>query len=448
MHRRIFAKRIPMRTYCLILFCLLAAAACPAVFAGDSTHYTLRDLCRTANDNAQTIRIATDEVFIAEQEKKRALSVLIPRATAFGSHTSHKDTSFTSPDTTTVGVKLTQSFTINGKELIAYDVTKKGIDKTSFTLEGIRSDYLLQVALTYFDTLEAKRLLEIADADVQRLDAHKNAVKEKLRVGSVTRTDLYRAEAALSRAMSDRVMAGSAVIQNKARIVELTGIADPFVIYDEDITPMEGFEPSLAGIQETALENRYEIKAAKKNLEIADQTISYEKGDYWPTLSLETGYRESDMSYGSSSLPGGLGGIAESDAQDTYIQAELVFTLFDGGLRRAQINQAMARKRQAEQDLSQTQKNIILESTVAFSDYETARKVLINLADELKAAQENHKAVQMQYQYGMADIIDMMDANTLLVQAERSMSNARYALLQTMYRILHTQGDLVDHLLD
>ncbi|MEE4365584.1 MAG: TolC family protein [Desulfotignum sp.] len=437
-----------MRTCCLVFIFCLAAAGYPNLYAADSARYTLNDLCRAANDNARTIRIATDEVFIAEQEKKRALSVLVPRATAFGSHTNHKDTSFISPDTTTVGVKLTQSFTLNGKELIAYDVTKKGIDKTLFTLEGIRSDYLLQVALSYFDTLEAKRLLEIAEADVQRLAAHKNAVKEKLRVGSVTRTDLYRAEAALSRAMSDRVMAGSAVIQNKARLVELTGIGEPFVISDEDITPMEEFDPTLAAIQETAMQNRYEIQEAEKNLEISDQTVSYEKGDYWPKLNLETGYRESDTSYGSSGAAGGLAGNIASDAEDTYIQAELVFTLYDGGLRKAQINQAMARKRQAAQALSQTRKEIILESTVAFSDYETARKVLVNLDDELKAAQENHKAVQMQYQYGMADIIDMMDANTLLVQAERSMSNARYAMLQTMYRILHTQGELLAYLLE
>jgi outer membrane protein len=48
----------------------------------------------------------------------------------------------------------------------------------------------------------------------------------------------------------------------------------------------------------------------------------------------------------------------------------------------------------------------------------------------------------MQYQYGMADIVDMMDANTLLVQSERRISNARYALYQTIYRLFYTQGKL------
>jgi outer membrane protein len=85
---------------------------------------------------------------------------------------------------------------------------------------------------------------------------------------------------------------------------------------------------------------------------------------------------------------------------------------------------------------------------VAFSEYETAQKTLINLADELTSARENYQAVQMQYQYGMADIVDMMDANTLLVQSERRISNARYALYQTMYRLFYTQGKLPAHVLE
>jgi len=40
------------------------------------------------------------------------------------------------------------------------------------------------------------------------------------------------------------------------------------------------------------------------------------------------------------------------DTEEAYIQANLVFTLYDGGLRRAQVRQAVARQRQAKQALS------------------------------------------------------------------------------------------------
>jgi outer membrane protein len=427
-----------MKIHGLIVSVCLAMAVWKPVSAGETTHYTLNELCRAANENAEQIKIAEQDVMIARQEKQRARSVLIPRATAFGSYTRYKDTDVFSPNTASAGIRLNQSFTLNGRELIAYDVAKKGIETNAYTLEALRSSYLLEVALAYFDALEAKRMLEIAQADVERLQTHKQAVEEKLRVGSVTRTDLFRAEAELSRAKSDRETAQNGVVQTRAHIVRITGIDTKFSISDTDIQAKDPIEPPLAQIQSQALANRFEIQSARKNLEITDQTIQYEKGEYWPQLNLETGYRKSDVSYGSSIMGMNTG----SNDEEAYALAELQFTLFDGGLRRAQIRQAEAKRNQANQRLNQARNDIILESRVAFSEYETAQKTLINLADELTSAQENYQAVQMQYQYGMADIVDMMDANTLLVQSERRISNARYALYQTIYRLFYTQGKL------
>lgn len=430
--------------YGSFLFICLALAVCEGVAAKKTTHYTLNDLCRAANDTAEKIRIAENDVEIARQEKQRAKSVLIPRATTFGSYTRYKDTGIFSPDTASAGIRLNQSFTLNGRELIAYDVAKKGIETNAFTLEAIRAGYLLEVALSYFEALEAKRMLEIAQADVERLETHKQAVEEKLRVGSVTRTDLFRAEAELSRARTDREMALNGVIQTRAGLVRITGIDEEFSISETDIQNLEKMELTLEEIQAQALENRFEIKAAQKNLEIAGQTIRYEKGEYWPQLSLETGYRKSDVSYGTSLMGMDIG----DDNEDVYAMAELQFTLFDGGLRSAQIRQAQARKNQADERLNQARNDIVLETRVAFSEYETARKALLNLADELKSAQENFHAVEMQYRYGMADIVDMMDANTLLVQSERRISNARYALFQTIFKLLYTKGALPSHVLE
>ncbi|MEX1298825.1 MAG: TolC family protein [Desulfotignum sp.] len=427
-----------MRIYGVILSACLAMALCPGVSAKETAHYSLKQLCRAANDNAETIRIAAQDVVIARMDEQRARSVLIPRATTFGSYTRYKDTDIFSPNTASAGIRLNQSFTLNGRELIAYDVAKKGIETNVFTLEALRSAYLLEVTQAYFEALKAKRMLEISQADVERLETHKQAVEEKLRVGSVTRTDLFRAEAELSRARTDRELAQSRVIQTRADIVRITGIDDAFSISETDLQPMKNMDPSLEQIQTQALKNRFEIKAAQKNLEIAHQTIRYEKGEYWPQLSLETGYRKSDVSYGSSVISMDPG----SNNEEAYAMAELQFTLYDGGLRSAQIQQAEARKNQAHESLNQARNDIILESKIAISEYETARKALINLADELKSAQENYHAVQMQYQYGLADIVDMMDANTLLVQSERRISNARYALFQTIFKLVYTQGEL------
>ena len=76
------------------------------------------------------------------------------------------------------------------------------------------------------------------------------------------------------------------------------------------------------------------------------------------------------------------------------------------------------------------------------------KSTLLNLQDELKSAQENFNAVQMQFKYGMADSIDIMDANTLLVTAQRRISDAEYTYYLSVLKILYTKGDLVQYFLN
>jgi len=176
------------------------------------------------------------------------------------------------------------------------------------------------------------------------------------------------------------------------------------------------------------------IQEAKTNLEIAQKTIKFQKSDYWPTLSLEAGYRETDTEYGNL--------LQDGEIEDTYFTGELVFTLYDGGLRRAEIKQALADLKKTENALSLQKKQIILEAKVNFLENKAAKNTLFNLQDEIKSAQENFNAVQMQFKYGMADSIDIMDANTLLVSAQRRISDAQYLYYLSVLQILYTKGEL------
>ncbi len=405
------------------------------------TSYSLKDLAMLANRQSETIKIASEDVHIARQDKKRALSVLMPRATAFGAMTRYKEEDMAAPDTLTMGIKLTQSFTLNGKELIAYDVTKKSITGKQFSLESIRSQYLLQVSQAYFNILSAQKFLEIAQSDVKRLNSHLSAVKEKLNVGSVTKTDLYRAKAELSKSLTQKVIAENQLLQSKAVLQNLIIIDDNFNLENSELHKIDHFKCTLDDIQTQALNNRTEIKEAKINLEIARKTVKFEKSDYWPSLSLEAGYKETDIKYD-------LGPIQmKSDTEDLYFTGELVFTVFDGGLRRAEIRQALANLRKAEHALSLQRKQINLEAKINFLNNQTAKNTLFNLKDELKSAQENFNAVQMQFKYGMADSIDIMDANTLLVSAQRRILDAQYIYYFSVLKILYAKGELNQFLL-
>jgi len=433
--------RLPMNKTSIQLFFIFSFIFLSQVSGFCQKMYSLHELAQLANIHSETIKIAQDDVYIAEQDKARALSVLIPRATGYGSLNEYKNDNIAAPDTIAMGVKLTQSFTLNGKELIALDVTKRFIETKEFSLESIRSQYFLQVAQAYFNILSAQRFLEIAQSDVKRLETHKDAVKEKLSVGNVTKTDLFRAAAELSKSLTEQVVAENNVLKSKASMHNLVEIEEDFDVVKEDIKNLENYNDTLEDIQNHALKNRAEIKEAKKKVDIAKKTIKFEKSDYWPTIALEAGYKETDIKYDFAPRD------VNDDTEDLYIKGELVLTLYDGGLRKAEVRQAVAEWRKATNNLVLQEKNIKLDSKISFLDFTAAQSALLNLQDELISAQENFNAVQMQFKYGMADSIDMMDANTLLVTAQRRILEAKYVYFLSVLKIIYTKGDLISYLL-
>ncbi len=425
---------LPLLITALLLLCGTSYA--DQVTTVRDTAYSIVDLCQKALGTAEQIKLAENDLVIATEEKRRALSVLMPRATAFGSYITYKDPDTKNPDQTSRGVRLNQSFTLNGKELIALRITKDGIDQSQWILEAVKNNYIFEVGSTYFKILRSQRSLEIAQADVKRLEKHRNAVNERLKVGDVTKTALYRAEAELSRARTELVRSKNDLSLVRASLQNLVTIEDDFMLREGGADHFTPFVYSFKELKQDALEKRAEILAARKALEIAKKTVKYQKSAYWPTLDLEGGYSHARSEFDEP--------ISDtSTTEDTSIGASLTFTLFDGGLRDADIRQARADEQKALHTLESEKKKTLLQAKQAWLYYETSISVQSTLKDELKSARENFNAVTMQFTYGMADSVDMMDANTLLVTAQRQLSDADYGHSLAILAIMVARGDIV-----
>lgn len=397
--------------------------------------YSLGRLCSLALETAETIKASENDLSIAREDRKRALSVLMPTATAYGSLTRYREPDSEKPDVTSHGITLTQSFTLNGKELIALKITEDTIDQSGYELKSVINDYLYEISSAFYQILSQERNVEIADSDVQRLKKHLSAVNERLRVGDVTKTDLYRTEAELSRAKTTLVKSKNSLHLARASLKNLVPVESNFQLAETSLNRYQDFTSTLDQLQADALKNRPEVLAAGKALNIAQKNLKYEKSAYWPTISLEGGYSDARAEYDKP-----IHGTA--DTYDTSIEAVLTFTLFDGGLRDAEIRQSLSQENSAGLQLSSVKKAVLLEAEEAWLEHETAKSVLATLGDELRSAQENFDAVTMQFQYGVADSIDMMDANTLLVTAQRQLSDAEFNLSLSILNMLRVKGDI------
>jgi outer membrane protein len=446
-----------MKKYLLFLLCLLPAFF-PNILYGQE--YFLNDLYRLALERSETIKIAGEELYISEREKDRALSEFIPTLSAFGSHTRYSEEKTQSgfllqPEHTDEwGLRLDQTFSLSGKEFTALKIASEGIEKSSFDLEAVKEDFLLNVASEYFIVLRSKKALEIAVQNVERLTKHRDAAKKRLEVGEVTKTVLLRAEAELAGSKSELIKAENNLRIAKARLAKSVNISGDYDVkeprpgIDLDM-PAQGSSglgfltencalSTIDCLVETALSERAEIKSAVIQKDIEKKKVKFEEGSYWPDLSIEGVY------FREENEPSSSFGLDER----IYGALKLDFPFFEGGLKRAEVGQAKARLRQAEYRLSDLKRSIEVEVENSFLLVKRESAVLTQVQAEVEFAIDNYDSVTKQFKYGLADSIDVMDANTLLVTAERELATAKYLYQWSVLRLVRTTGLLLKRVTD
>ncbi len=441
-------KKLKFPAFISLIFTLIVSTAT----ADDKpTTYTLKALYELAATHAEQIKIAEEEVFIAEKDKSIAFAVLVPRFTAVGSYTKddldqkNKPASLTAPadldqktDTTAWGVRLDQSFTLNGKELTALRMSKKSIERSNYDLNTTREETLFNVASAYYGVLQAEKAIEIRGASVQRMEKHKKETEVRLMLEDVTRTDLYRVESELSDAKSDYIDAQNTFQSARTILRTLVPVPDAFKLSEPDTMPTILSDTGLNELQHKGLKKRSIIKSTEMNYEISKDFVKIKNGDYWPTVALEGMYSNSDVTTEVSGID------TDADNELYSMGAKLTFTLFDGGLRRAEIKQANAKKRQARLALEGIKKEVKREVEETFLEVKSLKSKLNALTDKLKYSKQNYTAVAEQFKHGLTDSVDLMDANTLLVSAERELSAAGYEYRLSVLKLKKVTGTFLE----
>lgn len=418
---------ILMGCIAVVVFGLFAGAA-------KAEEYTLNDLYRIALERSERILISSEDLYITEKDKDRALAVLLPKLSAFGSYTQYSEAKRTfgqilQPDNSTAwGMRLDHSFSVSGRELTAYGIAKDNIRKGRHDLDAVREDYIFQVSGAYYDLLRAKKALDISRANVERLQKHRDAAGIRLKVGEVTKTDLLRAEAELSGARSELIRAENTWKFSKALLARTAEIEGEYEIRES--APSEPGDSPLQVLKETAFAERAELKSSDIQRTVAADQVSYTRGAYWPTLAIQGVYNKTEDS------PTDFFRVKER----IFGTVSLNFPFFEGGLRKAEVRQAEARERQAQLIYDDQRKTVGIQVENAYLDFQTQKGVLKSLTDQLEFARDNYNSVSRQYEFGLANSIDVIDANTLLLTSERQLTDAQYAYQLSIVRLQRTTG--------
>ena len=442
-------KKILNGTIILALAAVFATAAL-------AQEYTLSELYQQALKNSEKMKMAQENLYIAQFGKDKAWAVLMPRVTAYGTYNRFSEEKYNTSRTTlpaplsitidtpvliqpsesgTWGVRADQSFSLSARELTALKVTGQTITKSGYDLDATKSDFVLIVASAYYDVMKAKKALEIAAANMERLTSYRNSVEKRVTVGELTKTALLRSEGELSGARADYLKATNAFQMARYALVRITGIEDEFHLKETALPEQDDI--ALTNLRSIAFDKRADLKSYDMQVQIAEGYVTYARGAFWPNVNLAAIYNRVDQNPATQTL----------NRESLMGMVSLQFPFFEGGLRVAEYKEAKAKERQAKLAFDDFKKNVDIELQGAYLDLQTQKGALQFSEDQLTFAQDNYGAVVRQFDNGLATNLDIMDANSLLLSAERSLADAYYSYQLAYLRVKRSNGTLLKFVL-
>ncbi|MDQ1408919.1 MAG: hypothetical protein QOJ41_654 [Acidobacteriaceae bacterium] len=319
------------------------------------------------------------------------------------------------------------------------DASRASRDRASAEASLTRLDVAVATVNYYLAVLAAQRTVRAAEADVQRRETFYKAVRvlvdNQLRAGA----DSSRADAELARARVNLARAQQQEKISRAALADILGLPD---------TSVEVYEGSLLGPppqespQTTAVTNNPVAEVQHARVKEAQAQVHILDRSYYPKFYLQSSvYGRGSGWDPAGNFERGTAGLGP-DRANWSLGLTVTFPAFDIFSIRSRKAIESANERAEAARYDQTLQDLTGQLRKAQASLEGARQVAENTPVELDAARTTETQQRSRYQAGLATLIDVADAQSLLVQAETDDALAWLAVWQNLASVAASQGDL------
>jgi outer membrane protein, multidrug efflux system len=325
----------------------------------------------------------------------------------------------------------------------SYDLDVWGLERDNLrsATEALKSSRFAQqvTALTvtaavadgYFNVLALREQISIAQEDITAIDGILGTIKLKVTAGTASHLDLAQEEAQV-----ESVQAELPVLEEQefeARVTLAVLLGRPPESFDVHASNSDGLAlPAVAaGLPSQLLLRRPDVAEAEANLAAAHANLQAARAAFLPQIAL--GGADGFGSTAVNTLLHGPSAVWDAGAQ-------LVQTIFAGGKLVGQKDLAFATQEELVADYQATVLN-------AYADVESALGQVANYAREeehlrreVDAAREAFGISQLQYRQGVADLLNVLQAQQTLFEARDELAQAKLARQQALVHLYEALG--------
>jgi outer membrane protein len=427
------------------------AAACLLLTLGAGASHAI-DLMGSYQKALQVdpTRLAADEAVAAGREKARQGDAMLrPRVNLQASATRLNDRSSSSvPSPLDQIIKSESSGTASQVALQLqqplYDqgavADKKQLHQQTALAEieyrRAQQDLMQRVAEAYFGVLLAEESLRVTLAEQAAVALQRDRAQARFDVGRGKITDLQEAQARVDQVQAKEVSARSTLESSQAQYQELTGVPAAGLAALRAFAPTPPMPDSLPTWQAKGVDSNSRVLIKQTELAIAAAEIGRYRLNSRPTLDLVASYTVKNQS-GSLSPA-----VAPDGSRSAAIGLQFNMPLYTGGALSSKERESIAKRRQAEQDLSGAKRDARLKVQDSFLSVKNGVARIAALEQSLKSNQTALEATTLGRDVGTRTELDVLDAQQRVYTAQLELARARNDYLLGRVRLALHAGEL------
>ena len=396
-------------------------------------------------------KLAADHAVVAGREKAvQGDALLLPQIALSAGYSRIKDASSTSlppiltdvikPESSggvhQIAVQLKQPI-YDAKSAAEKEQLHQQTELAEVTYRNAQQDLMERVSEAYFDVLLAQENVRVAQAEMAAVGMQRDRAKARFDVGRGKVTDLQEAQARYDSVVAKELSAQSTLELRQAQYEELTGVW-PVGLAElrRDFVPLPPQPDNLQAWQRKGMEQNVRVQTRERELAISAAEINKYKLSGRPTLDLVASYTRKGMQGGLSPT------ISPDTSRNAVIGVQLTVPLYTGGAFNSRERESIAKKDQAEQELSAAKRDARLQVQDAFLAVKTGVARVGALEQSVLSARTALEATTLGRDVGSRTELDVLDAQQRLFTAELDLAQARNDYLLGRIRLASAAGEL------
>ncbi|TDR20611.1 TolC family outer membrane protein [Marinicella litoralis] len=311
-----------------------------------------------------------------------------------------------------------------------------------------QQEFLIRLAQSYFDVLTNIDAVKFAESEEKAIQRQLDQAEQRYEVGLAAITDVHEARAQYDGSRASVINAKNLLDDTKEALYEITQTYYASLnSLPDNIEQVNLSENDIKAWEILALSNNPDLGVAKIDAELAEYTVKQQQSGHFPTVDLSANL-STNNSKGSSFLQPQADGTVvlrefpDSERDSNSISLNVSVPIFSGGRTSSLTRQARLEYKAAMENLDQTTFSTVRNVRNAVHNVEAGWSSVQARQLAVVSAKSAEEATAAGFEVGTRNIVEVLNSQRSLYQAQRDYSRAKHDYLLNILRLKRAAGVL------